>query len=295
MNTPKNSKIGFTSAHTILKNELKFIDKWMEYTKDLDYRVLLDTGSTDGSWEYLQELAKKDRGLIIKQQIWSPEEWRFDVARKVNLEMVPKETVWCFSPDMDEYFSRNTLKQLENYVIAYPQMTNMSCCRLDVYSEEVFVGQQKGHLGSNKIFKFGDYRWKSRIYEHLSWIHKDKQECEIYNPEVYLIHDQDYKKKERSPLYFKMLTQVYNELLKGKIEEDSDWCMWFLVNHYFKEQNLEMTIKTGCEYIKIAKEPEKKAQVVGFLENVLKSGREVDGVSDNLKKYIIQSLKQSKD
>lgn len=276
----KRPNLGVTSAHTILKNEIKYIDKWLEYTKDMDYRVLLDTGSTDGSWEYLQELAKEDSSLIIEQKIFSP--WRFDVARMYNLNMVPKETVWCFSPDLDEYFSINTLDQLELYIQKYPNMTNMSCCRLDIYSYEVFVGQQKGHLGTNKIFKFGDYRWKSRIYEHLSWIHKDKSEVEIYNQEVFLIHDQDYKKKERSPLYLKMLTEVYEDALKGNIEEDSGWCLWFLLNHYFKEKNLEMTIKVGVLFVSITDEMNKKEEVERFLMNALKQ----EEVPEELKNLI---------
>ena len=40
-----------TAAYTICKNEIKKIDQWLYYTKDFDYRVILDTGSTDGTYE----------------------------------------------------------------------------------------------------------------------------------------------------------------------------------------------------------------------------------------------------
>ena len=63
-----------TAAYTILKDEIKYIDKWLYYTKKFDYRVLLDTGSTDGSWELLQERAKEDPNLIIEQKTWRSEE-----------------------------------------------------------------------------------------------------------------------------------------------------------------------------------------------------------------------------
>jgi len=280
----KKLSLGITTAHTILKNEIKFLDKWFEYTKDLDYRVLLDTGSTDGSWEYLQEKQKKDSGLIIEQKIFTP--WLFYVARNYNLNMIPKETNWVFSPDLDEYFSRNTLDELEALTQNKPELTNMSCARLDIYSEEVFVGQPK-HIGSNKIFRFGDYRWKGRIYEHLTWIHKDRYECEIYNPNVFLIHDQDYKKEDRADQYLSLLMDVWKDGYEGH-EEDYDWCMWFLVNHFFKEQNMEMFIKTACDYIPYAQEEEKKKTVIDTLNKFLMLSP--DELTDDLKKLILNNL-----
>lgn len=281
----KRTKLGYTANHTILKNELKYIDKWLEYSKDIDFKVLLDTGSTDGSWEYLQELAQKDSSLIVEQKIYDP--WRFDVARNYNLSMIPNNVSWVFSADMDEYFSINTLDQLEFLISQRPDVTNMSCCRLDVYSYEVFVGQPK-HIGSNKIFRYGDYKWRSRIYEHVSWIHKDKPEVEIYNPNVFLIHDQDYKKQSRPELYIKMLTEVWES---GPVEDDYDWCMWFLVNHYFTEKNFEMFIRTAVDYVPYAQDTKKRNEVVATLNNFLKVNP--PEMTDELKSLILQRIKRN--
>lgn len=260
----KSEKIGKIAASTICKNEIKYIEKWMDYASLYsDYQVILDTGSTDGSFEKFKSLQSTYKNLIVEQKIFTP--WRFDVARNYNHTMIPKDVSWCLQMDMDEYFSINTLDELEKLLLNKPDLTNMSCARLDIYSSEVFVGQPK-HLGSNKIFRFGDYRWKSRIYEHLSWIHKDRYECEIYNPNVFLIHDQDYKKPDRADQYLSLLTEVW----KGdKTEEDYDWVVYFLVNHYFREQNLEMFIRTACDYIPYAKEINKKEMVIDALHNIL--------------------------
>lgn len=259
----KRTKLGITSAHTILKNELKFIDKWLDYTNHFDYRVLLDTGSTDGSFEYLQERAKSDPNLIIEQKTFTP--WNFSIARNYNLSMIPSNTSWVFSPDLDEYFSINVLNELENLVMHRPEVTNMSCARLDLYSKEVFVGQPK-HLGANKIFRYGDYKWRSRIYEHVSWIHTNKYECEIYNPNVFLIHDQDYKKADREDQYLGLLTEVWKD---GPNKDDYAWCMYFLVDYYFKNQNFEMFINTAIDYIPYTKELNKKEMVKSALINFL--------------------------
>ena len=38
-------------VYAICKDEMKFIDKWIESMSEADYIVVLDTGSTDGTFE----------------------------------------------------------------------------------------------------------------------------------------------------------------------------------------------------------------------------------------------------
>ena len=253
------NSIGKTAAYTICKNELKYVEKWLHYTSRFDYRVLLDTGSTDGTWEALQKAAESDPGLIIEQRTFTP--WKFDVARKYNLSMVPNDVDWCLSPDLDEYYSINVLEEMEACIREYPSVTCISCDRLDVYSKIVRVGPPK-HLGTNKIHKRHDYTWSQPIYEHLSWIHKDRSEVEIYREELYLVHDQDFKKKERPELYLKMLTDEWRE------NPTNDWVLWYLCDHYYREKNMEMFIEVGCDFVKCAREKNKLADVLRELKNI---------------------------
>jgi glycosyltransferase involved in cell wall biosynthesis len=42
-------------VYAICKNEMKFADRWLSSLyKESDYIVVLDTGSADGTYEYLQ-------------------------------------------------------------------------------------------------------------------------------------------------------------------------------------------------------------------------------------------------
>lgn len=232
-----------TAAYTILKNEKKYIEKWLYYAAPFDYRVLLDTGSTDGSWELLQEYAAKDPNLIIEQKIFDP--WRFDTARNYNLAMVPEEVVWCLSPDLDEYFSINTHDEMERIISAVPDVTNIACDRLDIYSPTVRVGPPR-LLPINKIHRRVDYRWAQPIYEHLCWAHPG-YEKELYSEDIFLIHDQDFKKKERSELYIKMLTDEY------ATNPENTWTLWFLIYHYWKSKNIDAYIPAVCDYLKYHK------------------------------------------
>lgn len=251
-----------TCAYTICKNESKYVEKWLFYTKQYTYRVILDTGSNDDTFELLKKEKEKDENLIIEQKTFTP--WRFDVARNYNLAMIPKDTDWCLSPDLDEYFSINTLDEMKKTISLNPNVTNISCDRLDLYSKVVRVGPPN-FLGTNKIHKYGEYKWSQPIYEHLSWIHKDRSEVEIYNDDIYLIHDQDFKKEERSDLYLNMLKEVYNQ------DPQNDWCLWFLVNHYYREKDLMNFILTGCDFVFCAKELNKKNEVLNELMNIYKN------------------------
>ena len=90
-------------VYTIMKNELHNIEKWLENVSDADSIYVLDTGSTDGSYELMLSMKDKYSQLIVEQQVFDP--FRFDDARNRNLEMVPegRDTI-CWTIDLDERF-----------------------------------------------------------------------------------------------------------------------------------------------------------------------------------------------
>lgn len=227
-----------TAAYTICKNEIDKLDQWIYYTREFDYRVVLDTGSTDGTYEAL----KKVPNIILDQMIM--EEFRFDIPRNHNLNMVPKDVDWCLSPDIDEYFSINVLEEIPVTIAEHPKATNISCTRLDIYSKKVFVGPPYS-IGTNKIHRRYDYDWKQPIYEHLSYIGKG-QELEVFNDKIFLIHDQNIN-KPRSTLYMKLMKKEYLENPKNC------WNNWFLANEYYIEKNIEGFVDVAISYCTYSK------------------------------------------
>lgn len=246
-----------TAAYTICKNEINRVDQWVHYTKDFDYRVVLDTGSTDGTYEALQKVP----GIILEQMIMP--EFRFDIPRNHNLNMVPDDVDWCLSPDIDEYFSINVLEEIEKMEKQHSNITNIACTRLDIYSKKVFVGQPSS-IGTNKIHRRHLYDWKQPIYEHLSYTGPGN-EVEIYNHEVFLIHDQEID-KPRSTLYPKLMKKEYLE------NPNNSWNNWFLANHYFIEQDLPNFVEVGIAFIKSSTSiDEKWKQVYASLVQISRS------------------------
>lgn len=88
------------TVYAICKNEKENIDKWLKCFSEADYVCILDTGSTDGTWELLQKNKKKYKNLILGQKEIKP--WRFDTARNESMKLIPKDTDIFFMVDLDE-------------------------------------------------------------------------------------------------------------------------------------------------------------------------------------------------
>ena len=88
------------TVYAICKNEISRIERWLNSFGEADYVCVLDTGSTDGTWEYLQKVKKKRKNLFIDQKEIIP--WRYDAARNESMKLIPKETTIMFMADIDE-------------------------------------------------------------------------------------------------------------------------------------------------------------------------------------------------
>lgn len=86
-------------VYAICKNEIQFVDKWLGSMSEADYIVILDTGSTDGTFEKLKTDPRVTRA---EQKIYDP--WRFDNARNDALLLCPEDTDIFVSTDLDEIF-----------------------------------------------------------------------------------------------------------------------------------------------------------------------------------------------
>lgn len=96
MNDTKNK----ICVYAICKNEKQFVEKWLTNMSEADYIVVLDTGSTDGTYEMLQQ---DKRVTKVKQKIY--ENFRFDVARNDSMKLCPKDANILVCTDFDELFT----------------------------------------------------------------------------------------------------------------------------------------------------------------------------------------------
>ena len=96
------------ATYAIAKNEAKHVQRWLDATKDSDYRIVLDTGSTDNTLELLEAASNVITGST------SVIPWRFDEARNQALAMVPDDADVCLILDMDEVPEKNFYKKVQN-------------------------------------------------------------------------------------------------------------------------------------------------------------------------------------
>lgn len=194
-------------VYAICKDEMKFIDKWIESMSEADYIVVLDTGSTDGTYEKLQN---DPRITTVKQQVISP--WRFDTARNESMKLIPEDANICVCTDPDELFEAGwaeVLRRNWNDDLHYRAWYKYA------WRHEV-DGSPSGCFTYDKIHSRHGWKWKYPVHEGLV-PENDNEEFDksrVLNvfEEVYLHHYQD-KEKARSS---------YLPLLKIRVEENPD-------------------------------------------------------------------------
>lgn len=166
---PQNIKIG---TYTILKNEKKFIDRFLSWAKECDGIWLLDTGSTDGSYEYLCELSKepewKDK-LFIKQEIFNP--WHFGKARTENMKMIPPVEKGgphiLIQVDLDEVMVEGWKQDFQKAAFEHQDFERLTYLYAWNHDEEgnpkrVFVYNKCHHNDSR-------YTTKGAVHEWIEW------------------------------------------------------------------------------------------------------------------------------
>lgn len=225
------------AACTICKNEEDNVAQWLKYTKDFDYRVVLDTGSTDKTIDLF-----KKSDVTLHKKIFDP--FDFSEARNHVLSLVPADTDWIFWPDLDEYYV-NWKKPLEKAVsnnstatrILYPNIVYKNGIQTSIPTENKTIMDCKIH-------KVSLYKWIKPIHEHLVPT-TDKDEC-LDIDDIVRYHYQTFSEQRR---------KLYFDIAKRAADADptDDWNVWFVLNESFSQQNANNVIKYGNLYLDLTK------------------------------------------
>lgn len=229
-------------VYAICKNERKWIDRWLENMSEADAIVVLDTGSTDGSYEKLQ---KDPRVTRVEQLIVNP--WRFDDARNASMKLIPEDTDICVCTDFDEFFEPGWAQVLRDNWL--PEDTR---CHYTYAWSHNDLGEPQDVFKYDKIHTL-DYHWIFPVHEVLMPNDQSKPE-NVFDAEdhIYLHHMQD-KTKDRSN---------YMDLLKVSVEErpTNVHCRMLLAREYLVHEDYDTAIKeyTACLNYEDIKKPHNK-------------------------------------
>lgn len=143
------------AVYTIALNEEKFVERWYNSAKEADLLLIADTGSTD-------KTIQKARKLGIQVEQIKVEPWRFDVARNMNLAMIPEDFDICIQLDMDEILPKGWRPIVEEAFLAgnvWPQYKHVWKRRPD--------GTPHLYQAYFKIHPRWGLHWKFPVHEIL--------------------------------------------------------------------------------------------------------------------------------
>lgn len=223
------------AVYSIAKNEAKYVNRWYDSVKDADGLFVLDTGSQDNTVDLLEE-----RGITVFSASFFP--FRFDSARNLILQQIPKEYDWCLFLDLDEVLDRDWYTRLKSAIETNPKATGFN-----LYF--VFNTCQDGRPNityyRHMLHRTDSYMWHYPVHELLTF--KGDGKNLILNTDVRAYHLPD-NTKPRSQ---------YLDLLKLSVAENPDCprSMQYLAREYMYNESYNNAILLFQEHMKIESNP----------------------------------------
>ncbi len=209
-------------VYAIAKNESKFVESFVKSMSEADGIYVLDTGSSDDTVEKLKNLK-----VIVKEKHF--DNFRFDRARNMSLDMVPDDADICVCADFDEIFTPGWRVKIEKAFLE-ENPTRIEYLYNWSFDEE---GKPATSFYISKIHKRHAYVWHHPVHEVLKCLYN--QEKSIIVPGIVLNHHQDLEKERK----------LYLPLLELSVKEDptDDRNMFYLGREYMYYEKYEEAIK----------------------------------------------------
>lgn len=160
-------------VYTICKNEINNIVPWLDNVLKADAIFVLDTGSTDGSYELLTRERKQRSNLHIARQEYV--QFRFDEARNDNLSMVKawaeennisEDEIICWTIDLDERFHLDWYDITAEAFKQHPKFRKLKYNYATVHDNK---GNVLNYQLYDKCHRLRGARWDLPIHEQLSY------------------------------------------------------------------------------------------------------------------------------
>lgn len=152
---------GYTTTHNCIDQSYPFESSIMSMVDFCDQVVIVDGGSTDGTWERLQKLSKEHECILIHQQVRDWNSTRFAVFDGLQKALARAlcTSEFCWQQDSDEVVHEKDYDKIGNLVKMLPK--NMDLVALPVV--EFWGGPEKVRIDVNP------WKWRvSRNRPHIT-------------------------------------------------------------------------------------------------------------------------------
>lgn len=226
----QQNEVNKICVYAICRNEKQFVEKWLESMSEADYIVVLDTGSTDGTYEMLKE---DPRVYRCEQKVITP--WRFDVARNEGMLLIPDDANILLSTDLDELLEPGWAQVIRD------KWNPQHHVRGDY--KYAWSHNENGEPG--RIFYYDklhdrNWYWGAPVHELLfselyDYSYRYSHEISLFNDGVYLHHYPDYSKSRST--YLPLLQ------LRAKENPEDYYGLYYLSHEYFYQGMYEKCIE----------------------------------------------------
>ena len=248
------------AVYAIALNEEKHVQRWYESSKDADYHILADTGSTDRTVEISQELGITTYQISIKP-------WRFDDARNAALALVPADADYCIILDLDEVLSPGWREELQK---AY-DVGGITRPQHKIVTDWSSDGKPAVQFYANRVHARNNYRWKYPIHEVVTPYQLEKETTHEVGLEVW--HKADPTKSRGQ--YLPMLAQAYDE------NPVDPRVLYYYGRELFYHGKFLEAREVFKEYLKYSDFPAEKAYALRYLAKC---------APDQAEEYLMQSI-----
>ncbi len=201
------------AVYTIALNEAAHAERWASSATDADYRIVADTGSTDGTVEKLRAAGVRVHQIAIKP-------WRFDDARNAALALIPADVDVCCTMDMDMFLQPGWRPRLE---AAWRADTTALYCRMALRSRAEDPKPFKIYPSKSFHSRWG-YRFKRAAHEALFYC---GDEVAIGCDEISIHHLRGNESNHDQ--YLKLMEIAYSE-----DPQDTQICFWLGREHMWR-------------------------------------------------------------
>ena len=213
------------AVYTIALNEEQFVQRWYESSKEADYHLICDTGSTDKTVDTALSLGINVVSIKVKP-------FRFDDARNYSLYSIPEDIDYCVALDMDEVMQPGWRAELER---AFEEGTDRPQYRF--ITDWNPDGTPAVEFDGFRIHRRHGVRWMYPIHE----VPSTYDGTDIRKKYNFEIHHRPDKSKSRGQ-YLPMLQMAAKENPDARN-------LYYLGREYFYRQEYEECGKVLKQYL----------------------------------------------